>query len=314
MAIKKYFLFILLFIFSVLTANAQWDSNISQYWAMKNFYNPSFVGQSNALESSMIHRRQWVGIKNAPVTSVVSVNMPLKLFGKEHGVGVLVNNDKLGLFSNTSFMVQYAYKFIFKGGKVLNVGLQGGMFNVDFDASGIIIPNSGGAFDASEIPSGGGDKVVDGGLGVSWVTPNYYLGASVSHLWNPSFSLDDNYDSYIARTFYLVGGYNIKLGTPLLELQPSVFYKTDAIFHQVDLTARLNYKRFLNGGVSWRKDDGFIFLLGFKIRNIEASYSYDLSTSEIGRVSKGTHEIFIKYSVPLSKAKKRGALKSIRIL
>lgn len=310
---KKLFLLVLLCFWSILSMKAQWDSNISQYWAMKNFYNPSFVGEKNALESSLIHRRQWVGIDNAPVTSVISVNMPLELFGKRHGIGVLINNDKLGLYSNTSFMVQYAYKFVFKGNKTLNVGLQGGMFNVDFDAGGIEIP-TGEAFDPSEVPSGGGEKVIDGGLGISWITPHYYAAFSISHLWNPSFSLDENYRSYIARTFYFAGGYNIKLGSSLMELQPSLFYKTDAVFHQLDVTARLDYKKFINGGVSWRKDDGFIFLLGVKIRNIEASYGYDLSTSAIGRVSHGSHEIFIKYSVPLSKSKKRGALKSIRIL
>ena len=313
MAIKKSLLLILFLIFGIAAVNAQWDSNISQYWTMKNFYNPSFIAEKDALEASLAHRRQWVGIDGAPVTSVVSVNMPLELLGKRHGIGVLLNNDKLGLFSNTSFTVQYSYRFVFKGSKALSVGLQGGMFNVDFDAGGIYIPE-GGAFDPSEIPSGGGEKVADGGLGVSWTTPDYYAGFSVSHLWNPSFSLDDDYTSYIARTYYFTGGYNIKIGSPLLELQPSVFYKTDAIFHQVDLTARLNYKKFLNGGISWRKDDGFIFLLGVKIRNIEASYAYDLSTSEIGKASNGSHEIFIKYSMPLSKAKKRGTLKSIRIL
>lgn len=292
---------------------AQWDTNISQYWNMKNFYNPSFIGEKKMLESSLLHRRQWVGIKNAPVTSVVSLNMPLDLFGKKHGVGVLFTNDKLGAFSNTNFMGQYTYKFLFKGGKSLNIGLQGGMFNVDFDAGKIYIPDSD-YHDLSDIPAGGGDKVIDTGLGVSWITPKYYLGFSVSHLWEPKFEVDEDSKSYIARTYYLVAGYNINLGSPLIQLQPSALYKTDAIFHQLDITARVDYNRLFNGGISWRKDDGFIFLLGVKIKNIEASYAYDLSTSAIGKVSNGSHEIFVKYSIPLSKSKAKGPLKSIRIL
>lgn len=313
MEFKKFFLIILLSICGVLTVKGQWDSNISQYWAMKNFYNPSFIAEKNSLESSLLHRRQWVGIKGAPKTSVISVNMPLELFGKQHGVGALVTNDKLGAFSNTNFMGQYSYKFKFKGNKFLNIGIQAGIFNVDFDA-GKIDPLSDAGYEPEDIPSGNAEKIIDAGLGISWTAPNYYLGISVTHLWEPKFKLDDNYTSYVARAFYFMGGYNIKLGSPLIELQPSVFYRTDAIFHQLDLTARLNYKQFINGGVSWRKDDGFVFLLGVKIRNIEASYAYDLSTSDIGKVSNGSHEIFIKYSVPLSKTKKRGALKSIRIL
>lgn len=292
--------------------HAQWDSNLSQYWNMKNFYNPSFIGEKDVLDASMLHRRQWVGIERSPVTSIMSLHMPLNLFGKRHGVGILVTNDKLGLFSNTNYLGQYTYKFTFPGNKSLNIGLQGGMFNLDFDASKIDIPNEEGF--EQEIPSGGGDKVVDAGLGISWITPKYYIGFSVNHLWEPSFEMDEDYRSYIARTYYLVAGYNINLGSPLLQLQPSAFYRTDGIFHQVDLTARLNYKNIFNGGISWRRDDGFIFLLGVKIRNIEAGYAYDLSTSAIGKVSNGSHEIFLKYSIPLSKSKARGALKSIRIL
>lgn len=301
-------------ILSAVAVKAQWDSNISQYWNMKNFYNPSFVGETNNIEASLLHRRQWVGIERSPVTSVMSMNMPLNLFGKKHGVGVLMTNDKLGLFSNTNFMGQYTYKFVFKNNKTLNVGIQGGMFNVDFDASKIYIPDNSAAHDTSDIPAGGGDKVIDAGLGISWITSKYYVGFSASHLWEPRFSFDENTISYIARTYYFVGGYNINLGSSLFELQPSLFYRTDAIFHQVDVTARLEYKKFINGGISWRRDDGFIFSLGAKIRNIQAGYAYDLSTSAIGRVSHGSHEIFIKYSMPLEKSKPRGALKSIRIL
>lgn len=266
------------------------------------------------IEASLLHRRQWVGIKHPPVTSMVSLNMPLDFLGKRHGIGIIFNNDKIGLFSNTSITGQYTYKFIFKGNKSLNIGLQGGVFNVDFDADKISIPNEPGfEWDDSTLPTGSGDKVIDGGIGVSWITPRYYAGLSVNHLWNPVFELDENNKSYIARTYYVVAGYNISLGNPL-ELQPSFFYRTDAIFHQVDLTARLEYNKLFNGGISWRKDDGFVFLLGIKIKNIEASYAYDLSTSAINKVSHGSHEIFIKYSMPLTKSKERGTLKSIRLL
>lgn len=313
MTLKNKFFFLLLIVLFPSIVHAQWDSNLSQYWNMKNYYNPSFIGEKDVLETSILHRRQWIGIERSPVTSIVSLNMPLDLFGKRHGIGALITNDKLGLFSNTNFMGQYTYKFKFKGDRYLNIGLQGGMFTLDFDAGKIYLPEEGD-YDTSDIPSGGNDKIIDAGLGISWITPKYYVGFSVNHLWEPSFEMDEDYRSYMPRTYYLVAGYNINLGSPLLQLQPSAFYRTDGIFHQIDLTARVNYKNLFNGGISWRKDDGFIFVLGVKIRNIEAGYAYDLSTSAIGKVSNGSHEIFLKYSIPLSKSKARGALKSIRIL
>lgn len=297
------------------TAYAQWDTQISQYWRMKNFYNPSFIAETNNIESSMIHRRQWVGVGNAPVTSIVSLNMPISFLGKDHGIGAIMTTEKAGLFSNTFMMGQYTYKFKFKNNRFLHVGLQGGLLDVNFDAAGIKIPDSP-EHDQQDlaIPAAAGDKVADAGLGVAWIAPRYYIGFSVNHLWEPKFALDDNRDSYIARTYYLVGGYNIRLGNPLIELRPSALFKTDGVDYKLDLTARLEYNKMFNGGISWREGEGFVFLLGVKIRNIDAGYSYDWSNTEISKVSHGSHEVFIRYSIPLDKKKSVAASKSIRIL
>jgi type IX secretion system PorP/SprF family membrane protein len=301
------------FVFSSVAVYGQWDAQLSQYWRMKNYYNPSFIGQTDAIESSLLHRQQWVGLTNAPATSLISLNMPIQFLGKDHGVGVIVMNEKIGLFSNTSTLGQYTYKVKFKKGRYLNIGIQGGMMNIDFDASKIHIPDSD-YHDKTDIPSAGGDKKIDAGIGISWITPNYYIGVSASHLWEPSFELDDNTSTYIPRGYYIMAGYNIKLNNPLIELQPSALFKSDAIAHQLDVTAKVEYNKMFSGGISWRKDDGFVFLLGARIRNIEAGYSYDLSTSEIAKVSNGSHELFLRYSIPLEKKKDRSVGKSIRIL
>lgn len=315
MKFKYTILLTLLLVLGIEPVFGQWDAQISQYWRMKNFYNPAFIGETSNLESTMLHRRQWVGFTNAPVTSIVSMNMPVSFFGKEHGIGGIVTNEQVGLYSNTYMLGQYTYKLKLKNGKFLHLGLQGGLLNIDFDANGIHMPDSP-AFDKDDpaIPVAGGDKVIDAGLGVAWIAPNYYIGFSVNHLWEPTFEMNETRQAYIARTYFLMGGYNIKLNNPLIELQPSAFFKSDAVNHQMDFTARIEYAKMFNGGISWRKDEGFVFLLGVKIKNIDAGYSYDLSTSEIAKVSHGSHELFLRYSVPLNAKKKVTASKSIRIL
>ena len=317
MKLKYTILFILFFVFGIQMAYGQWDAQISQYWRLKNFYNPAFIAETQNIESSLLHRRQWVGITNAPVTSIVSLNMPVSFLGKDHGIGAVITNEKVGLFSNTYMLGQYTYKFKFKNNKFLHVGLQGGVMNVDFDAAGIRIPtteyHSSKENDPS-FPTVNGDKIIDGGLGIAWLTPRYYVGFSVTHLWEPSFEMTEDQKAYVARTYYLMGGYNIQLDNSLIELQPSAFFKTDAVTYQMDITAKVEYNKMFNGGISWRKDEGFVFLLGVKIRNIDAGYSYDLATSEISAVSNGSHELFIRYSIPLQKKKEVKGTKSIRIL
>lgn len=307
-----------LFLFFCITTQsiyAQWDAQMSQYWRARNYYNPSFAGDANMINTMLMHRQQWIGVHNAPKTSILSVTMPIDFLGRNHGVGILMFNEKIGLFSNTIMAGQYAYKLNIKKKGKLNIGLQAGMSNVDFDANAIHIPESNyHNKDDDAIPTGNGGKIIDASLGISWITPRYWLGFSSSHLWDPSVELDDNHTTYLARSYYLMGGYNITLNNPLIVLKPSAFFKTDAVTYQIDVTAMMEYKKTFNGGISWRKDDGFVFLLGIKIKNIDAFYSYDLSTSAIGRASGGSHEISIGYNIPLENKVNRSSKKSVRIL
>lgn len=313
MSFKYLALFFILLLSSVHSLYGQWDAQMSQYWRAKTYYNPAFAGDAEAIDNTLFHRQQWLGVNNAPKTSIGTMTMPVDFLGMRHGVGVVIFNEKIGLFSNKMMAGQYAYKFKFSNKKYFNIGLQLAYTNIDFDAAQIHIPNSP-AHDPTDpaIPTAGGDKIFDSALGISWTTPKYWVGFSATHLLDPTFDLDDTHSSYIARSYYLMGGYNIQLSNPLVVLQPSAFIKTDAVAYQLDVTGRVEYNNMFNGGISWRKDDGFVFLLGIKIKNIDACYSYDLNTSALA--SNGSHEISVRYIIPLDKKQERRSRKSVRIL
>jgi hypothetical protein len=84
---------------------------------------------------------------------------------------------------------------------------------------------------------------------------------------------------------------------------------------QVDISLRMVYNKFFWGGISWRKQDAVTIMLGGKFKMIEAGYSYDYPISRIRKSSWGSHELFIKYIVDLSKKKSvKNKHKSVRIL
>lgn len=316
----KFLAFFIIFFSCVRIAFSQWDAQLSQYWAVKTYYNPSFAGETDVIENTAFYRNQWAGLKNAPKTSMVLVHMPLDFFGKKHGVGVYAFNDKAGSFSNRVSSLQYTYKFLFRKGRSLNVGIQGIYGKVDFDASRIHLPgsklplgNDGKVFisDSTQVK---GSKTFDMGLGVSWITPDYWVGFSVTHLWEPEFDVDNNSSALMKRAFYLVGGYNIRLRNPLFVIKPSMFIKSETGITLFGVTGRAEYARLLSAGAGWRKGDGFSFMLGVRIRNFEVGYNYDLLSSALSKVSKGSHEAFLKYRIPIEKKKVTGRQKSIRLL
>ncbi len=307
-----YYLLALLisFCFS-LDLKAQWDAQVSQYWKVKTFFNPAFGAEKDSIQATLLHRQQWVGVDNAPKTFIVSADMPVNFMGRKHGVGILAMSESIGLFKNTSIGAQYVYKKRWKK-NILNVGVQLGFTSIGFDASQI---DKAGQEDIEDIGATDQTKVFDGNIGIAWVAPKYYIGISSTHITQPNFDIGDDITTYIARAYYFTAGYNMRLGKSSYELQPSVLIKADNTVVQYDATARLVYKRMFNGGVSWRKDDGWVFLLGINIFGIDAGYAYDLSTSEITVKSKGSHEFFVRYAMPIKLSKSgQTSHKSRRIL
>ncbi len=316
MTVQRFIAAIFLTVCVLQGARAQWDAQVSNYWVVKQTYNPAFAGQGNLLNLSILGRQQWVGVENAPKTFWASAEMPIRFMNRIHGVGVNMSNDQIGLFSNTYINGQYAYKR--KMGKnTLNLGLQVGMASVGFDATRLYNPQSAAhsASDPAMPTASEKASVLDAGLGATWLAPNYYVGLSSAHVLAPKYNLGENFSSHIPRTYYLIAGGNINLSNPLYQIQPSTLVKYSGNVWQMDLTTRFVYNKLFNAGISWRKDDGFVFLLGASIKGFNVGYSYDWSTSAISVVSGGSHELYVTYSMPidLDKSKRRSS-KSVRIL
>jgi len=324
----------------ILPLKAQFDTQLSNYWAAISYFNPAYAGQTGNLEATLLSRIQWLGIPNAPRTTVLAAQMPYPLLGKVQGFGASMYNDRSGLFSVTEYSGQYAWKKkMFKG--TFSVGIQGGYISQSFDGTKVVIPQDDYHQQTDEaIPttlvSG---HSIDGALGVFFSKEKWFAGLSVTHLLAPTLLLNDNYKSEIPRTYYFTAGYNIQLSNPLLELRPTVLVKTmemsslylndDSLLErvqantlkamllntQVDVSLRMVYNKQFWGGLSWRKGDAVMVMLGGKFKMIEAGYTYEYPISQIIKASTGSHELFIRYSMEMNFNKGvKNKHKSVRLL
>ena len=319
---------------------AQFDTQLSNYWAAINYFNPAYAGQSRDMEATLISRMQWVGIEGAPRTTILTAQMPYSFMGKVHGVGASMYNDRSGLFSVSMYSGQYAWKKKMLKGD-FSVGIQGGYINQSFDGTKVEIPEDDYHSQTDEaIPmtlvSG---TSIDIALGLFFSKTKWYAGLSVNHLLAPTLSLTDMYAYDIPRTYYFTAGYNIQLSNPLLELRPAVLVKTmemsslyldaDSLVEvietdmmkamlrntQVDVSLRMIYKKQYWGGLSWRKGDALSLMFGGKFKMIEAGYVYDFPISRIIKASTGSHEVFIRYTMEINLNKGiKNKHKSVRIL
>ncbi|MDR2843688.1 MAG: PorP/SprF family type IX secretion system membrane protein, partial [Candidatus Symbiothrix sp.] len=204
---------------------AQFDTQLSNYWAAQNYFNPAYAGQSGKLELTGLYRLQWLGVEHAPKTGIILGEMPYTIFGREHGVGVSMYNDQIGLFKTSLISGQYAFKMKLFGGS-LGIGLQGGYISESFDGSKLKIPDEDGYAPVDEafpVSTANGNSI-DAALGVYYTDSlkRWYAGLSVTHLFAPALELNDNYILDIPRSYYFTAGYNIQLNNPLLQLRPSI--------------------------------------------------------------------------------------------
>ncbi len=294
---------------------AQYDAAFGNYWAVQPFYNPAATGLDETLNVQGAYSMQLTGFENAPATMYAGVDLPLFFLSPKHGLGVAFLNDALGLFSHKKFSLQYAFHQPLWGGR-LSGGLRVGFLSETFDGSKVDVEQTGDpAFPTSEADGSGFD--LDAGL--RYTHKRWYVGFSMLHITNPTIELGDEkaQEFHIPASYYLTGGYNIKLRNPLYSINTSAIVRTDMQFWRADLTARVGYdktKYKLYGGLSYSPTNSVSMLLGGQYQGITLGYSYELFTTGIGATS-GSHELVLGYQMDLNIFKKgKNKHKSVRIL
>lgn len=299
------------------TVWAQYDAQFSQYFMAMGYYNPGYAGVSEKLNAFALHRQQWIEWTGAPKSFFVTTDMPLKVKKANLGIGAAIFTESIGLFRNTHFGAQLAYKQKLFGG-TLSVGLQPGLANIAFRVDSLDLGDSNYHQKEDEaIPKANVNGMgFDMNAGIYYTHKRFYMGIGIMHLLEPEIELEENIYTFIGRSYNLTGGYNIQLRNPLYELQPSVFLKTDMQSFQADITARVVYNNMFNGGLSWRVNESVVVMLGAKFGNIQAGYAYDFPIKAVLlKATTGSHEIFVRYQLNLNKSKSgQYRHKSVRIL
>jgi type IX secretion system PorP/SprF family membrane protein len=135
--VKRLILITILYLAALQMVLPQQDPLISQYMFGVPVFNPGATGSSGMICATAINRQQWIGLPGAPVTTTFNVNAPVKLFGSQSGVGLLVRSDKAGFDSDISISLDYSYFFDFGPGQ-LGIGLSGGIINKTLDPTWVI--------------------------------------------------------------------------------------------------------------------------------------------------------------------------------
>ena len=272
---------------------AQYDVSFSHYWAMEPSFNPAAVGKESKLNVVGAYAMQLAGFENNPKTMYAAADMPFYALGSYHGVGIQFMNDAIGLFTHKRFALQYAYQPRLWGGK-LSVGLLAAMLSETFDGSKLDVITTG---DKALPTSSVNGSALDLGVGVYYSHRNWYAGVSAQHLNAPVVELGEKNEIAVSTTYYLTGGYNIRLKNPFLTIHTSVLGRTDGVAYRADVSGRLMYtheKRVMYAGLSYSPTNSITVQIGGDLHGIHLGYSYEIYTSAIS-IGNGSHELYVSY-------------------
>ena len=312
MRIKKYILAAA--VATCVGAHAQYDPAYTHYWMMEPSFNAATVGKDDKLNITAAYSMQMTGFRHAPKTMYAAADMPLIIFRKRHGIGLLFQNDEIGLFSHKRFTAQYAFHWEKLFGGRLSFGLQADLLSEQFDGTKADVEDTNDpAIPTTKVT---GSKVDMSG-GIYYKHKNWYAGFSVLHILGPTVMLGQTNEMKIDRTYYLTGGYNIKLRNPFISIHPTVLCMYDGSNFRANVGGRVELNRdrkSLFAGATYSPQHSAALFIGGLFHGMNLSYSYEAYTS-MPDLKSGAHEIIIKYQMDLNLYKKgRNRHKSVRFL
>lgn len=275
-----------------LSATAQLDPLYNQYLFNQSMINPAYAGIHDVLNSTIISRSQWTGIEGAPLTN--SVNISSSFMDNQSGLGLLYVNDIYGVNSNSEIQMMYSYRIEMLGGKVLSMGVQGGMIHYDYDYDKLNTEFADPSLIANQ------DNFTKGnfGAGVFFMTPNYYAGLSVPRILNGDINVGDSTSTRYRRHFYVSAGIILDKWFSL-KFKPSVLLKVvDGKTASMDLTAQILLKEIIWLGVTIRDFNSAGFTTQFEISDqFRMGYTFEVPLNSLASKNFGTHELMLSFDM-----------------
>jgi type IX secretion system PorP/SprF family membrane protein len=279
-----------------LSSSAQQLPLYSQYMNNELIINPAVSGTQSYSPLQISFRNQWAGFNGSPNTQAISFHRRQK---KNVGLGAVLFNDNTGgAINRTGLVLSYAYHIPVANGK-LSLALAANINQYTFNSEGLT-PN-----DPDPIIDGSSESsfVPDATFGAYYFTDKFFAGFSVPNLIETPININTSVSSTnsLIRHYFLHTGYKLEINDNV-DLQPSLMLKSIlSTGVQYDLNLRATFKDKMWLGASYRDQDAVVMMFGVNYNNYIVGYSYDVTMSDIGNYSNGSHEVFLGYKLDVVK-------------
>ena len=287
------FLLLILMASSQLAVSQQ-NPLYTQYMFNKLVVNPAYAGTQPYMSSTLFTRKQWVGFNGAPLTVSASLHGPLK--NKRAGLGLIINNDHIGVTNQTDLYGSYSYQLPLPSG-TLSMGLSGGISFFKSNLSDLKVwdPNDQ-VYQVNSLT----DQLPNFGAGLYYYSTKLYLGLSVPQLL--SYDADKGLGAKrssmhhpVPHYYFIAGG--IIGNSEDIKFKPSCMVKyVQGAPVQFDVNMNVLFNEIVWVGASYRYKDAVSLIFEYQLsRKLKLGYAYDYPVSNLSTVTTGTHEIMMGF-------------------
>jgi type IX secretion system PorP/SprF family membrane protein len=296
--------FSLLFVFVMIRLQAQQTPQYSLYAWNPYQFNPAYAGMESTLTITGVYRQQWSGLEGAPVSQYCNAHLPV--YAISSGAGIRVSNESAGAHARSHVSLSYNCQIQAGTVGVLSVGTSLGYQQYVLDGARLRAPD--GIYTDSDfshndalLPLGKQSAAtLFADAGVYFRAEKWSAGISFQPVL--SGAMPSDFGVELLPHGYLHADYRVGITEGII-LMPSILVKTDLVKTQADISAVINWRESTFAGFSFRgfgnsSKDAFVLLGGLKMNErTTILYAFDVSRSSLGSVSRGSHELLLRYSL-----------------
>jgi type IX secretion system PorP/SprF family membrane protein len=298
------------------SAYAQADPHFSQYYVYPSWLNPALTGAFDGqYRVSGVYRNQW-GSVSSPFTTYGATAEFTTEKKLNLGVSVLKQTAGDGGYSYTTAYGNVAYTGVRFGKNEehrIVFGMQAGIIQRRFDRNKMTFGDQWNPVfgfnpgtPSQDVLNRTNATAFDMGAGLLYFDAkpgkkaNLYAGFSVSHLTKPEDKFSATGDATFPMRYTAHGGIRLTMSdrfsiTPnfLYLAQGSAREKMIGAYGQYKVTSEAN----LMIGANYRVEDAISPFFGFTWKNMMLGASYDINSSDLGKLVNGSNSFEISLSI-----------------
>lgn len=266
---------------------------IDHYYLNTFLSNPAQAG-FNGNQIYLLNRSQWVDVKGAPQTILGTLEG--SFVNNTMGLGLMAYNDQVNIIGRTGVFGTYAYNLSLNKDAIISFGLSMGaeQNSLAFNEIDAEVP-----LEVTLINNSEKQVKFNANAGIALNYKGLYIGFSALQLLGSPLEFENEVEQdfkYAYFKHYLASAaYQFRFSESKFGFKPFAQMRmAQENGQQFDFGGVFDLKEALWLGAGFRTDYGPNFLAGVRLFNqISLSYSYGLSTADVKKLSRGSHEAML---------------------